>query len=95
MRLDLKGAAGIVQLVERPTEKPGAILTRVRVPSAARDFFVVVPVSTPSADSLTVSTQPPGAIACINICAHIKAPKHRQPFHCLDTRNTTLTDKNG
>ena len=27
--------AGIVQWVERPTEKPGAILTRVRVPGAA------------------------------------------------------------
>ena len=25
-------------LVERPTEKPGAIMTRVRVPGAARDF---------------------------------------------------------
>ena len=30
--------AGIAQLVERPTEKSGAILTRVRVPGAARDF---------------------------------------------------------
>ena len=29
---------GIAQLVERPTEKPGAKLTRVRVPGAARDF---------------------------------------------------------
>ena len=29
---------GIAQLVERPTEKSGAILTRVRVPGAARDF---------------------------------------------------------
>ena len=28
----------IAQLVERPTEKPGAILTRVRVRGAARDF---------------------------------------------------------
>ena len=25
-------------MVKRPTEKPGAILTRVRVPGAARDF---------------------------------------------------------
>ena len=38
MRFDLKGATGIVQMVERPTEKPSAILTRVRVPGAARDF---------------------------------------------------------
>ena len=29
---------GITQLVQRPTEKPGAILTQVRVPSAAGDF---------------------------------------------------------
>ena len=29
----------IAQLIERPTEKPGAILSRVRVPGAARDFF--------------------------------------------------------
>ena len=32
-------SAGIAQLVERPTEKPGAILTRDRVPGAARDFI--------------------------------------------------------
>ena len=31
--------AGIDQLVERPTEKTGAILTRVRVPDAAKFFF--------------------------------------------------------
>ena len=26
------------------------------------------------------------AIACINICAHVKDPKHRQPYLSLDTR---------
>ena len=31
--------AGIAQLVERPTEKTGAVLTRVRVPGAAKVFF--------------------------------------------------------
>ena len=34
--------AGIAQLVERPTEKPGATLTRVRVPGAARNFLPVI-----------------------------------------------------
>ena len=29
----------MAQLVERPTEKPGATLTRVCAPGAARDFF--------------------------------------------------------
>ena len=33
---------GIAHVVERPTEKPGAILTRVRVPGAARDFSLSV-----------------------------------------------------
>ena len=42
---------GITQLVQRPTEKPGAILTRVRVPGAAREFSLTE--STSSADSLT------------------------------------------
>ena len=32
----------IVQWVERPTEKPGTILTRVRVPGEARDFSAKV-----------------------------------------------------
>ena len=36
---DTLGEAGIAQLVgPRPTEKPGVLLTRVRVPGAARDF---------------------------------------------------------
>ena len=75
--------AGIALLVERPTEKPGAILTRVRVPGAARDFFL--PESATSADSLTVSLQPPCAIGCIstNFCARVK---QFQTVHCLDTQ---------
>ena len=34
----LAGTVGIAKLAERPTEKPGAILTPVRVHGAARDF---------------------------------------------------------
>ena len=33
-----------------------------------------------STDSYTVHTAPPCAIACINICAHIKIPKRCQPY---------------
>ena len=36
--VDIYKGAGIAQLAERPTEKPGATLTRVRVPGAARAF---------------------------------------------------------
>ena len=43
------------------------------------------PESTASADSLTTSVQTPCAIACINIRARVKNPKHWQPHHCLDT----------
>ena len=38
--------AAIAQLVARPTEKPGAILTRVRVPGVVRDFSPAVTVRT-------------------------------------------------
>ena len=34
--------AGIAQLVERPTEKTAAVLTRVRVPGAAKFFFLPI-----------------------------------------------------
>ena len=144
----------MAQLVERSTEKPGAVLTQVRVPGAGSFFlFVFIPESISSADSLTVSIKPPVqshalasvcmikipnsgsytvvwtptllhtlvgmgsaalaptvpypdtatricskgqrstlkikkkppcAIACINIRAHVKSPKHWQPCRCLD-----------
>lgn len=41
----LKYRGGLTQLVERGTEKPGAILTRVRFPVAARDFLSRVIIS--------------------------------------------------
>ena len=31
-----------------------------------------------------MSVQPSCAIACIDICAHVKDPKHWQPYLCLD-----------
>ena len=84
-------SAGMAQLVERPTEKPKAILTRVRVRGGARDFFFFfffspLPESTFSADSLTVSVQPPCEIACIDMCPRVKTPKDWQPYRGLDTR---------
>ena len=30
--------------------------------------------------------KPPCAIACINICVHVKNPTHCQPYHCLNTQ---------
>ena len=54
---------------------------------------ICLPVeSTSSADSLTVSAQPPCAIVCINICAHVKNPKRWQPTNVWMHKNTTRTD---
>ena len=52
---------------------------RNRVLGAARDF-------SPRADSLAVFIQPPRTTARMNIRAHVKHPRHWQPYHCLDTR---------
>ena len=38
-----------------------------------------------SADSHTVSVKLPCAIACVDVCAHVKDPRHRQLYLCLDT----------
>ena len=53
------------------TEKPGAILTWIRVPDAARDL-------PPGVSSLTVSVQPPCAMVCINISVHVKNNNKKQ-----------------
>ena len=65
------GGWDVVHLVERRTGSP---LTQVQFPGAARDFLS--PDSTCSADSLSV-LKPTCAIACINICAHVKDPAVR------------------
>ena len=71
----------MAQLVERPTEKPGAILTRVRVLGAANDFSPSV-----NFQCILCSVEPPCAIACINICAQVTNPNtNPKPYHCLDT----------
>ena len=112
---------GKSQWVQRPTDKPGAILTRVRVPGAARDLYLLLSqlsVQTPStglrhpsfneegagkrcsecafsADSVTVSVQPPCATACINICVHVKNPNTDSKNVVRTQENTTDTDRNG
>ena len=92
----------VAQLVERPTEKPGAILTRGRVPSAAKDFsprvnflcrlcYVRCPYSPPP-------PPPPPPIACINICAHVKNPETLAAvfiYHFWTHKNTAHNDRNG
>ena len=78
-------SVGIAQRVDHPTGKPGAILMCRFESQVWQGTFLPEPAS--SADSLMVSAQPPCAIACINICAHVKNLKHWQPYHCLDTQN--------
>ena len=66
------------------------MLTRVRVPGAARDFSPSQ-LSMQTLFSITVSVQAPCAIACINSCAHVKKPKHRQPLPLLVYTNVLHT----
>ena len=80
--------AGIARLVERRIEKPGVMLRWVRVSCAVRFFS---PTSQLSVQTLTVSLQPPCAIACINICLHVKNPKRWQPYHCFENTAHTMS----
>ena len=82
----------MAQLVECPTEKPGAILMWVLVPGAARDFS---PRVNNQCRLSVLSIQPPCEIACINICVHIKNPECWQPYLPLFVKYYTLTDRNG
>ena len=89
-----KGERVVAQLVERPAEKAGAILTRVRVPGAARDF-------SPRGSfqcrlSYGVRTAPPCAIACINFRASVKQIPNTDSYAIVWTHESTAhTDRNG
>ena len=72
---------GTARLVKRPTEKPGATLTRVRVPGAARDFSSRV--------NLQRRFSYYGVLSASASVGPLKNPKHwidRLPLHCLDTK---------
>ena len=62
-------------------------------PLCGQGFFLLELTS--CADSLTVSVQPPCAIARSSICAHVKNPKLWQPYHCLTNENAAPTERNG
>ena len=48
------------------------------IPRCGKEFFSQSQLSVQTL--LRVSVQPPCAIACINICARVKDPKHWQPY---------------
>ena len=82
-----------IQRTEEPDSSVGrASKRKVRrnsdtgsIPRCGKGFFSA-PESTFSADSLTVSVQPPCTTACVNSCTHVKNPTHWQPYRrCLDT----------
>ena len=77
-RIRRRGCSSVGRASDRHDVEPGSI------PWCGKGFFV--PESTFSADSLTVSAKPSCAVACINICAHVKDSKHWQPYLFLDTR---------
>ena len=84
--------AGIAQLVERPTDKPGTS-DAGSSPKRGKGFFSQS--TNFRADSLTVFVQPPCAIACNNICAHNKTTNRGSHiYHGSDVQNIAHTDRN-
>ena len=83
---------GIAQLVERPTEKPGAILRRVRTSGAARDFSPSqLPVQT-----LLRCPHSPGVKSHASISMRtLKIPNTGSHTIVWTHENTTHTDRNG
>ena len=85
-----RSRAGIARLVKRPTEKPGAILTQVRVP-VRQDFFFLSLSQLPAQTLLRCPYSPLCAIPHASTCVRTikKNPKHWQPYYCLDTHTHT------
>ena len=79
--------AGIAQLIERPTEKQGTTLTRIRAPGPAAKNL--------SVRNRTVSAQPPCAIGFVNISAQVKNPKPKPYTIVWSHKNSTDGDRNG
>ena len=65
------GAGDVAQLVERRTGTP---LRPVRFPGEANDFYFFSRSQFSVQTFLRVSVHPPCAIACMNVCAHVKDP---------------------
>ena len=91
MGLTAQGA-GKAQWAQRPAEKPGAILTRVRVPGPARDLL---PESAFSADSVTVSYSPHAQSHASTSVYMLKIPNADSKNVVWTQENTTDTDRNG
>ena len=82
---------GIAQLVECPTEKPGALLKRVRVPAAARELSPKINFRCRLAYGVCVSVQSHAsaavhALKIPNIGSHTIVWTHENAAH---------TDRNG
>ena len=73
---------GVAQFVERPTEKPGAILTRARVPGAARDFSPRVSFQ---CSLLRCLYSPRVQLHVSTSVCMLKNPKHWQTYLYFDT----------
>ena len=74
--------AGIVQLVERSTEKAGTVLTWVQ---CSKGFFSQSQLQVQTLIQCLYST--PCAIGYINLTSvHMLKIPHWQPYQCLDTQ---------
>ena len=83
----------IAKLAEHPAEKPGAILMRVQVPIAARDFSPIVNFQCRLSYGVRTAHC---AIARISIRAHmLKLLNTDSRITVWTHENTTHTDRNG
>ena len=76
---------GMAELAALRIGNAGTILTQRMFESLVCQG-ISLPVSTSSADCLTVSVQPLCTITCINNSGHVKNPKPWQPYHCMDMK---------
>ena len=82
-------------------EPPGAVLKRVRVPGATREFFpragFQCRFSHSVCTTIVLSVKSWGLHGSVNIRSHIKNPKDWQPYYYLDIRFEIAAhiDRNG
>lgn len=87
-RWELCGA-GIAWLVEHQTEKPGAILIWVRIPSV-KGIFLPEPTSNALSYSVHIA---PMCNHCINMCVHVIVKNHKRWQSVWTHENITHTNK--
>ena len=81
--------------LKKKKKKKKEILLRQPYPAMAEKESTDSLGEKKSMQALAVSVQPPCAIACINICAHVKNPRTGSHTRVWTHENTACTVRNG